>query len=190
MDRRTFVARMGAASAALAVPAVARAESVQALEGTGTSFHFLAIAGNPAGTDMLAISGEGSANSGQAIGGGAWQHFDNDPALPVPKPVFGCGRWRTTRLDSLDLIGTWGCFAAGTIVMDARFAAESGVRFAATVTMNCNLGFAGLATGLPEGAFVEIPDLGLSFEPAAFPGGFPLGLTVFTVINESSGGLG
>jgi hypothetical protein len=188
MDRRTFLTRMGAASAALALPTFAHAFPAQAMGGAHTNFHFLTIAANPAGTDMLVISGDGAINPAQAVGGGFWQHFDNDPALPLPKPVIGCGSWHVKRLDRLDLIGDWGCAAAGTVVMGARFVEESGLRFSARVTMNCNLGFAGLSTGLPEGAFVDIPDFGISFEPATFPGGFPFGLTVFTNINESSEG--
>lgn len=183
MKRREFLT-IGAGSIAVAalpaMPALAKAK-------TDTSFNFLTIGAHTGGTDMLVMSGDGTVNPARAIGGGSWNHFDNDPALPVPKPILGTGTWTAGDLVSLEIIGTWGVLAAGKLVMEARFFEESGLHFSATVTVNCNLGFAGLSTGLPEGVFVDIPDFGLSFVPATFPGGFPFGLTVFSTVNERPG---
>jgi hypothetical protein len=183
MKRREFLT-IGAGSVALAAfPAI------PALGGANghPNFNFLTIGAHTGGTDMLAMSGDGTMGPARVVGGGSWNHFDNDPALPVPKPVIGTGTWTSGALISLDIIGTWGVLAAGTVVMEARFFEESGLRFPATVTVNCNLGFAGLSTGLPEGVFVDIPEIGISFVPATFPGGFPLGLTVFSTVNEHQG---
>ncbi|MGH8927284.1 MAG: hypothetical protein ACRDWH_02945 [Acidimicrobiia bacterium] len=184
MNRREFLT-IGAGSAALAVfPAI----PAVAADNRHPNFNFLTIGAHTGGTDMLAMSGDGTTNPARVIGGGSWNHFDNDPALPIPKPVIGTGTWKSGELVSLDIIGTWGVLAAGTLVMEARFLEESGLRFSATVTVNCNLGFAGLSTGLPEGVFVDIPDFGISFVPATFPGtSFPFGLTVFSTADEQQG---
>ena len=48
----------------------------------------------------------------------------------------------------------------------------------ATLKITCNIPPEGLFTGLPEGYFLDIQD-GLSFVPATFPGGFPIGVTAF-----------
>lgn len=185
MDRRSFLTGLGAGSVALALPTVAQAMTAPAVAGAHTNFHFVSFSANLAGTDMLGMAGDGTVNPSRAIGGGAWQHFDNDPALPIPKPVIACGSWDAKRLVSLDVIGTWGCYAAGILVMEARFLEQSGLRFSATVTVVCNIGFAGLSTGLPEGFYVDIPDFGLSFEPTTFPdSAAPFGLTVFTTVKE------
>jgi hypothetical protein len=179
MKRREFLT-VGAGSIALAtLPAL---PTLGAHEDGRTGFHFLTISAHTGGTDVLAMSGNGRVGSDRVFGGGVWDHLDNDPALPLPKPVLGTGRWWAARLISLNVIGTHGVLAAGTVEMEARFFEQSGIRFRGTIKVTCNLGFAGLSTGEPEGVTTEIPDFAITFVPTTFPGtAFPFGLTVLDV---------
>ena len=54
----------------------------------------------------------------------------------------------------------------------------------ATLKVVCNLGFAGVSTGLPEGVFLKMPEVD-QFEPATFPDTeFPFGITIFVAAED------
>lgn len=187
MDRRTFLKATGVSSAALTLPALGPA--TPALASTGqTNAHFVAL--STGGVDaagvhhVMAMSGDGFVNPGQAVANGTFVHFNNDPALPTPKPVLGTGTWKSRRLRSFEEPdpSEWGVFVAGTLVVDIDLVPEGGSRIPAVLTVNCNLGPAGIFTGLPEGFLLEVA--GLSFEPFVPP----LGLTVFTRAVEARRG--
>lgn len=184
MDRRAFLKTTGVGSIALTLPMVGPAAPALASPGQ-TNAHFLALstAGVVDGVHhVIAMSGDGFVTPGQAVANGSFVHFNNDPALPAPKPILGTGTWKARRLDSFDTIGSWGVFVAGTLRADIRLVPEGGGNVPAFLTVNCNLGPAGLFTGLDEGFFLEVD--GLTFVPFVPP----LGLTVFSRGVEPRGG--
>lgn len=188
MDRRAFLKKAGLTTlattsglGALAGVAGAHAEQI--------NFHFLTISANRAGTpDGLAMSGDGHVTADGVAGSGSFLHF-----LPGPPPaeIVGQGTWKARRLVSFHEEGRWGIFLSGTAVMEVVLVPEGGGRIPAELTVNCNLGPAGISTGLPEGVFLDIPTLDGRFEPTTFPDTpFPLGLTVFTTVVEERGSAG
>ena len=183
MDRRAFLKSVGLGTAAIALPVVGRA--VPALAAGQTNMHFLALstAGVVDGVHhVVAMSGDGFVTKAQAVGNGSFVHFNNDPALPVPRPILATGTWKARRLESFTTIGSWGVFSAGTLTADIHLIPEGGSTVPASLTVNCNLGPAGLFTGLDEGFFLEVDGLAFApFVPA-------LGLTVFTDAVEARGG--
>jgi hypothetical protein len=186
MDRRAFLKRAGLTTAVTATGLEGLA-GVAWAEGEGINFHFLSFSANQAGTpDRVAMSGDGHVTSGGVVGSGSLVHFD--PSVGVPAAILGTGSWKAKRLVSFHEEGRWGVFLSGTVVMDINLVPEGAAPVPAQLTMNCNLGPAGISTGLPEGFTLEIPSLGATFVPTTFPGtGFPFGLTVFTTVVEERG---
>jgi hypothetical protein len=75
---------------------------------------------------------------------------------------------------SWDEVGTWGRAVAGILTVRARLKpCERPSIPGATLTVVCNLGPAGISTGLAEGYTLALPD-GTTFSP------FGAGLTFFT----------
>jgi hypothetical protein len=186
MDRRVFL-KKASLTTVVTASGLGGLSGVAWAHGGRINLHFLTFSANTAGTpDLLAMSGDGHVTPGGVVGSGSFVHLD--PSTGVPATILGEGTWKAKRLISFHEEGRWGVFLSGTVVMDIRLVLEGGAPAAAKLTMNCNLGPAGISTGLPEGIFLEIPSLGAEFEPTTFPGsGFPFGLTVFTTVNEERG---
>jgi len=108
-------------------------------------------------------------------GGGIFQIFDFSSAgPPPPKTVLASGTWEATSLVSYSEAGTWGGFASGLAVLNIVLTSTDGTTQAATLTIKCDLGPAGLSAGPgPEGITVLIGSSTLSALS---------GLTVFDVI--------
>jgi hypothetical protein len=189
MDRRAFLTKAGLTTA-LTATGLERLAGVAWAQGSGINLHFLTFSANTAGTpDLVAMTGDGLVATGGVVGSGSFVHLD--PSTGVPATILGQGTWKAKRLVSFHEEGRWGVFLSGTVVMDIRLVPEGGAPVPAQLTMNCNLGPAGITTGLPEGIFLEIPSLGAEFQPTTFPGtGFPFGLTVFTTVVEERGSSG
>lgn len=189
MDRRAFLKKAGIAS-------LLTTSGVQGLTGIAwagaeqINFHFLTISANTSGgADVLVATGDGHVTPGGVVGSGSFVH--TDLSTGVPAEILGQGTWKAKKLVSFDEEGRWGIFLAGTVVMEVVLVPEGGGRIPAELTMNCNLGPAGIFTGLPEGIFLDIPSLGGGFEPTTFPDSpFPFGLTVFTTVVEERGSAG
>lgn len=189
VDRRTFLKKASLAS-------LLTASGVQGLTGVAwaaaeqINFHFLTISANTADTpDVLVATGDGHVTAGGVVGSGSFVHADLSTG--VPAEIVGQGTWKAKRLVDFHEEGRWGIFLSGTVVMEVTLVPEGGGRIAAELTMNCNLGPAGISTGLPEGIFLDIPSLGAGFEPTTFPGSpFPFGLTVFSTVVEERGSAG
>jgi len=184
MKRRDFLKRAGQGSVALAsAPALAHVLSRVALgQGGTTNYHFLAFssAGVVDAVDhTVAMVGDGHLSSGGVTGGGAFVHFDNAP--PAPKPVLASGSWKAKRLISYQQFGTWGAFASGVLEMEINLVPTGGSPVPAMLTVVCNIGPAGIfvVPPSPEGYMLTIPG-SLTFTPFVPP----LGLTLFTVVNE------
>ena len=187
MKRRDFLKRAGQGSVALAsAPALAQLLSQVALgQGGSTNYHFLAFssAGLVDSVDhRIAMVGDGSVTPGGVNGGGAFVHFDNAP--PAPKPILGTGSWKAKRLLSYQQFGTWGTFASAILEMEINLVPNGGSRVPAMLTVVCNIGPAAIfvVPPSPEGFTLTIPGL-----PPFTPLVPPLGLTLFTTVNEHRG---
>lgn len=190
MKRREFLKQAGQGTVALAsAPALAHMLSRVALaQGGTTNWHFTSF--STAGVDAAGVdhtigaTGSGLVTPGGVSGGGAFVHFDN-AALGTPKPILGTGSWKAKRLLSFQQFGTWGALSTGVLEMEITLVPVSGAPIDAMLKITCNIGFAGLFVVPPalEGYTLTIPGLP-TFTPFPPVQGRPLGLTVFTVVNE------
>src|SRR5919204_6033235 len=120
IERREFLKRAGAGSAALAAfPALAEASWAHGEHDDGRRrFYFQALSGQaPAltGGESIVMSGCGSFTPRSVRGGGEFVHFDG---TKIPSPNFiATGSWRATRVLSFEQIGTWGVGVAGVLAM-------------------------------------------------------------------------
>ena len=129
----------------------------------GIDFHVVALANADDGgvPHVFILSGNGAFNDRHITGGGSF--LDVDPSSGVPATIFSSGTWRTTRLisftENVDRNNPYGGILSGIAVMEVLLFPDDGAATGvpATVTIACNVGFAGLQTGLPEGFFIEAP---------------------------------
>jgi len=185
--------------AGMAVPLLAAAvvggsylvgASPAAAEDSVRYFTFVALTRADAGDDKKhTIGGGGSgvfdADTGWVRGGGTFEHFDFG-AEGVPKPHLGSMKWEATRVvsftpctppDTCTTPGetTYGHITAGVVELEVDLYPAGGEKIAGTLTVICNVGFAGIvnkdpASGdpLPEGYFLAFthPELGaVEFKP-------------------------
>ena len=190
-DRRKFLKKAGIGALAAASTGPLMAQPAEASKGAGKlNFRWISVSQNTAGADRVVMTGNGAVDKRKVVGSGSWNHFD--PVGPPPFPLLAFGTWQAKKLVSLDIIGTYGAFAAGILIMEVNFNPEGRHqrRISAEVTMNCNVPPAGLFTGLAEGFFLTLG--GSVFEPVVLPvaeGGGPppsiaIGATVFTTGKE------
>jgi hypothetical protein len=180
MDRRTFLLRAGLGTvAAGAVPPLVTPIFA---DDRGTNFHFdCQVRGPLAGgvQHFLAMAGCGSFNDhdDEVKGGGSFLHIDFN--TPVPKTILASGSWEAKRLTSFQPFGNpYGVFQAGIANLDVVLirVVPSRLVVPASLRIVCNLGPAGINTGLPESIVLNAG--GLAFDqPVA-------GLTVFTIGTE------
>ncbi len=120
-------------------------------------------------------SGTFSAERGEVQGGG--NYVRDNAAEPVPRTVLDFGTWLATDIVSFDLVpdGTFGRITAGVLVLRIRlFSDVDGSVSTATLRLICNIGDAGITTGLTEGFRLTIDNTSFGeFEPLSPP----LGLT-------------
>lgn len=182
MNRRQLLARGGLGSLALAsLPALGHSLAKGAFaDHEGTEFIFVAF--SSAGTvdgvlHLVAVTGHGSINPTQVVGGGVFTHLNG-----ITGEAIGLGTWRTRELLRYNPIGWAGVFGAGTFqaVVDLLpQVAPPGTppTLTATLEMACNVEPAGLITGKPEGVVLTVGGIPL---PPFVPLEPPLGLTAFT----------
>ncbi len=143
-------------------------------------FHFDAQAGTGGSTptQIIIMVGTGTfeIGGGDVNGGGIFQIIDN--TAPVPKTILAFGTWEAMALVSYNELGTYGAYASGTAIMNIKLTMSDGSHMAASLTVVCNIGAAGLTTGKAEGIYVTIGST--SFTPFA-------GLTIFDTIGGEGG---
>ena len=131
--------------------------------------------------DIMPMSGSGFVVDGHVVANGTYAHIAAG-SPPQPFADLGFGTWKAKRLVSLDLIGTYGAFASGAVVMEVTLTSADGDRVSGELTMNCNIPPGGLITGRDEGFFLSVG--GEDFEPLSLPveggGMIQVGGTVFT----------
>lgn len=187
--RREFIKKAGVGSLAVAtIPFVASAASAAPQQ--GLNYRWMSVSRNEGETEQIVMNGDGLVNRRQVTGEGNFIHV----ALggPPPLQLLGTGSWRARRLVSFETIGTFGTFAAGTLVMDVQLRPVGGGSIPARVTVNCNIPPAALFTGLPEGFILDIG--GQTFSPWILPvaGGGPppsiaVGATIFNLRHPHQG---
>ena len=158
----------------------------------GPAFYFLSFSkGKMVGAvdHWIVMSGSGKITPSNAVGEGTFVHFDN--ASAVPRAVLGSGTWKAKHLVRFATIGSWGNFIAGILEADVHLVREtpSPAVIPARLKVTCNIGPAGLINPgtptPPEGFTLTVDGAPFSpFAPTTFPGGFPFGLTVFTMGGE------
>ena len=132
------------------------------------NFQFTSISRNIAqnATDIMPMIGSGFVVDGHVVASGRYTHIAAGSA-PQPFGDLGFGTWKAKRLVSLNIIGTYGAFTSGTVVMEVTLISAEGDRVSGELTMNCNIPPAGLFTGLDEGFFLNVT--GVDFEPLLLP---------------------
>jgi hypothetical protein len=180
IERREFLKRAGAGSAALAAfPVLAEPSWAHNDDDRRRRFYFQAASGQAAtltGGESILMSGCGSFTHRSAGGGGEFVHFDG---TKVPSPNFiNTGSWRATRFLSFEEVGTWGVAVSGILELKIRLIPcdRPAVR-EATLKIVCDIGPAGLVTEpfQQEGFTLTVP----GHAPFA-PFTPPAGLTLFT----------
>lgn len=184
-DRRDFIKKAGLGALVLgSIPLIASGTEA-ADQQQRLNYRWMSISRNPDETEQIVMNGDGLVNRRHITGGGNFIHVELEGAPPLP--LLGTGTWRARRLVSLDIIGTFGTFAAGILVMDIQLFPVGGGPVPAQVTMNCNIPPGALFTGLAEGFFLDVE--GQSFSPWVLPveGGGPppaiaAGATIFNIL--------
>ncbi len=186
INRRAFLKTAALASASVATLPTLSSLVPPVLGARGdVGFHFVSTSkAATVGTveHRVMMTGDGKYNqlTTEFKGGGNFVHFDN--AGPGdPKPILGAGDWRPTRLANLNIIGTWGKFAAGVFEMDVQLLQNfpSKALIPASLKIICNLGCGKLSTGQGEGTTLNIPQA--SFGPfTPLPYKKRKGLTILT----------
>jgi hypothetical protein len=182
IERREFIKRAGAGSAALAAfPALADAAwAHDERDHRRRRFYFQALSGQAAtlaGGETILMSACGSFGRKSVRGGGEFIHFDGRGPLPS-RDFIATGSWRATRFLSFQEIGTWGVGVAGVLEMLIELIPCDGPTIrGAMLKIVCNLGPAGLVTSpfQQEGFTLTVPGA-----PPFNPFTPNLGLTLFT----------
>lgn len=184
-DRREFIKKAGAASVAVASVPLLAGPADAGERRRGLNYRWMSVSRNADQSEQVVMNGNGLVNRRQVTGGGNFIHVQLGG--PPPLPLLGTGTWRARKLVSLEVPGTFGTFAAGTLVMDIVLHPVDGGRVPARVTMNCNIPPAGIFTGLPEGFFLEVGDQTFSPWVLDVAGGGPppqiaVGATIFNIL--------
>jgi hypothetical protein len=179
MDRRQFVKHAGIGSVglgALGLGALAAAPVAQAGYRKGDGHQhvsLVALSGTSVaevGEDhVLVLEGAGSfkAKNGQVDreGGGNFVHVRFVPAFPAGQQLVASGKWEVTGFVSYtDGLPDYGRIRPSILVVTAVLHPDAGGTFDGTLQVICNVGFAGISTGQPEGFRLNLPGAGLNFD--------------------------
>lgn len=170
IDRRRFLKKAGLTSVALgSLPALVG--TLPALADGEMGFHFVTVSG--AGPDLLVMAGAGKFEESDIEGGGNFVHI-----VAATGGLVGAGTWKAGRVISFKSAGSFHGFSAGVLDADVTLRPEAGGEVPARLRVVCNIGFAKLFTGQPEGVSLTVG--GATFKPLPEIQGRPFGLTVFT----------
>ena len=174
MDRRQFVKHAGIGSLGLGALAVTPAALAGYRKGDGhQNFSLVAISGTSAAEagfdDALVLEGAGSfkAKNGQVDreGGGNFVHVRFTPAFPTGQELVASGKWEVTGFVSYTSnLPDYGRVRPSILVVTVELQPDAGGSLAGTLQVICNVGFAGLLTGQPEGYRLNLPGAGINFD--------------------------
>jgi hypothetical protein len=174
MDRRQFVKHAGIGSLGLGALAVTPAAQAGYRKGNGHQhFSLVAISGTSAAEagfdDVLVLEGAGSfkAKNGQVDreGGGNFVHVRFTPAFPTGQQLVASGKWEVTGFVSYTSnLQDYGRVRPSILVVTVELQPDAGGSLGGTLQVICNVGFAGLLTGQPEGYRLNLPGAGINFD--------------------------
>jgi hypothetical protein len=169
MDRRQFIKRAGVGSVglgALAASPSALAGRPGFPKGDGHQ-HFTLVAISRTPTPVgginhwMVLEGAGTfkPRARHADGGGNFVHLNGDAPLAGP---IASGKWKVQDLvDYGSLVGRYGRVQASVLTVSVELRPDAGGQIPGTLIVTCNVGFANLLTGRPEG--FELSAAGLNF---------------------------
>jgi hypothetical protein len=174
MDRRQFVKHAGIGTLGLGALAASPVALAGYRKGDGHQhFSLVSLSGTSAaeaGSDnVMLLEGAASfkAKTGQVDreGGGNFAHIRFTPAFPVGQQLLASGTWEPTGFVSYtSTLPDYGRVRPSIIVVTVVLNPDGGGSFEGTLLVTCNVGFAGLLTGQPEGFKLNLPSLGLNFD--------------------------
>jgi hypothetical protein len=174
MDRRQFVKHAGIGTLGLGALAASPVALAGSRKGDGHQhFSLVSLSGTSAaeaGFDhVMLIEGAASfkAKTGHVDheGGGNFGHIRFTPAFPMGQELIAGGTWEPTGFVSYtSTLPDYGRVRPSVIVVTVALHPDSGGSIEGTLLVACNVGFAGLLTGQPEGFKLNLPGLGLDFD--------------------------
>lgn len=174
MDRRQFITHAGIGSLGLGALAVTPTALAGYRRGDGHQhFTLVALSGTSAaesGFDhVLLLEGAASfkAKNGQVDreGGGNFAHIRFTPAFPMGQQLVASGKWEPTGFVSYTSnLPDYGRLRPSILVVTVDLHPDAGGSLAGTLQVICNVGFAGLLTGQPEGFRLNLPGAGINFD--------------------------
>src|SRR5919106_4957424 len=174
MDRRQFVKHAGIGSLGLGALAASPGALAGYRKGDGHQhFSLVALSGTSvpeAGEDhVLVLEGAGSfkVKNGQVDreGGGNFVHVRFTPAFPDGQQLVASGKWEVTRFVSYTGgLPDYGRVRPSIVVVRVVLHPDAGGSLAGTLQVICNVGFAGISTGEPEGYRLNLPRAGINFD--------------------------
>lgn len=174
MDRRQFVKHAAFGTLGLGALAGSPVALAGYRKGDGHQhFSLVALSGTSAaeaGFDhVLLLEGAASfkAKTGQVDreGGGNFNHIRFTPAFPAGQQLLAAGKWEPTGFVSYtSTLPDYGRVRPSIVVVTVVLQPDGGGSFEGTLQVICNVGFAGLLTGQPEGFKLNLPGLGLNFD--------------------------
>ena len=174
MDRRQFVKHAGIGTVGLGALAVTPTAMAGYRKGDGHQhFSLVSLSGTSAaevGSDnVMLLEGAASfkAKTGQVDreGGGNFNHIRFTPAFPAGQQLLASGTWEPTGFVSYtSTLPDYGRVRPSIVVVTVALRPDGGGSFEGTLLVACNVGFAGLLTGEPEGFKLNLPGLGLNFD--------------------------
>jgi len=176
MDRRQFVKHAGIGSLGLGALAASPTALAGLRKGDGHQhFSLVALSGTSAaesGEDhVLVLEGAGSFKAKNRHvdreGGGNFVHVRFTPAFPAGQQLVASGKWEVTRFVSYTSgLPDYGRIRPSILVVTVELRPDGGGGrpLAGTLQVICNVGFAGISTGQPEGYRLNIPAAGLNFD--------------------------
>jgi hypothetical protein len=174
MDRRQFVKHAGIGSLGLGALAASPVGLAGLRKGDGHQhFSLVCLSGTSAaeaGFDhVLVLEGAGSfkAKNGQVDreGGGNFVHVRFTPAFPMGQQLVASGKWEVTGFVSYtSTLPDYGRVRPSILVVTVELRPDAGGSLEGTLQVICNVGFAGLLTGQPEGFRLNLPGAGINFD--------------------------
>jgi hypothetical protein len=174
MDRRQFVKHAGIGTLGLGALAASPVAVAGYRKGDGHQhFSLVSLSGTSAaevGSDnVMLLEGAASfkAKTGQVDreGGGNFNHIRFTPAFPAGQQLLASGTWEPTGFVSYtSTLPDYGRVRPSIVVVTVALHPDGGGSFEGTLLVACNVGFAGLLTGQPEGFQLSLPGRGLNFD--------------------------
>jgi hypothetical protein len=174
MDRRQFLKHAGIGSVGLGALAASPAALAGYRKGNGHQhFSLVALSGTSVAEEdfdeVLVLEGAGSFKAREAQvdreGGGNFVHVRFTPAFPDGQQLVASGKWNVTRFVSYTAgLPDYGRVRPSILVAKVVLLPDAGGSLRGRLQVICNVGFAGISTGQPEGFRLNLPGAGINFD--------------------------